>query len=78
MSRYFALRFLAAILLLSSVTDAFSQSEVINAAGTYWRLRGNTGTDTATHFLGTLDAAYLSIRTNNVRRMTLEIGRAHV
>ncbi len=67
-------RLLPLLLLLFLAVDAFSQAEVINAAGTYWRLRGNSSTDTSTHFMGTLDAAYMTIRTNNVRRMTFDIS----
>lgn len=36
---------------------------------TYWRITGNTGTDSANNFIGTLDAKSLTIRTNNTPRV---------
>lgn len=63
---------LAAIL---SSTQLFGQSaEIVNPVHPYWKTRGNTGTDTSTYFLGTLDGNYLTFRTNNVRRMTIDLN----
>jgi len=36
-----------------------------------WKLTGNTGTNTATNFIGTTDNVDLTFRTNNVQRMIL-------
>lgn len=38
---------------------------------TYWNLNGNTGTNPATNFLGTIDNTDLVIRTNNAERMRI-------
>ncbi len=39
-----------------------------SAAGTEWKLLGNSGTDANINFLGTLDAVDLVFRTNNLQR----------
>jgi len=39
---------------------------------TYWRLAGNAGTTSGTHFLGTTDNQPLDFRVNNVRALRLE------
>ena len=40
----------------------------------YWGLTGNTGTDPATHFLGTADDQALEFRVNNAQALRLEPG----
>lgn len=69
--------YLSAIALLFLQTQIFAQAETQNpnsASGLYWRVKGNSGTDTAQNFLGTTDANYLTFRTNNIRRMTIDTG----
>lgn len=43
-------------------------------AGTFWKLDGNAGTLTGTHFLGTTDAKPLDFVVNNTRALRLEPG----
>lgn len=75
---FYYLRFLAfGFLSLVCVYQSFSQAEIQNpnsAAGLYWRVKGNASTDTSQNFLGTTDANYMTISTNNVRRMTIDTG----
>ncbi|MDW8420221.1 MAG: hypothetical protein RML37_12500, partial [Chitinophagales bacterium] len=54
---------------------AWSQAEVQNpnpGNGHFWRLRGNTNTDTSLNFVGTIDNTGLTFRTNNIRRITID------
>ncbi|MDW8419996.1 MAG: hypothetical protein RML37_11345, partial [Chitinophagales bacterium] len=54
---------------------ALPQAEVQNpnpGNGHFWRLRGNTNTDTSLNFVGTIDNTGLTFRTNNIRRMTID------
>jgi len=44
-----------------------------NHDATYWRLAGNAGTTSGTHFLGTSDNRSLDLRINNVRALRLEV-----
>ena len=41
------------------------------AATTDWTINGNTGTNPATDFIGTIDAADFAVRTNNTERMRI-------
>ncbi|MFN8322890.1 MAG: hypothetical protein U0T74_09550 [Chitinophagales bacterium] len=62
-------------LLIGFIFHSYGQSaEVINPVHPYWKTRGNMGTDTSINFLGTLDANYLSFRTNNIRRVTIDLN----
>ena len=45
-----------------------------NHDATYWRLAGNAGTTSGTHFLGTTDKKPLDLRVNNVRALRIEPG----
>ena len=47
-------------------------STLVGGAG--WLTTGNSGTNPATNFLGTLDNQGLRIRTNNISRMTFDAG----
>src|ERR1043165_1204119 len=62
----------AAILLATLFASA--QSETQNPSFPFWKLKGNTSTDTSQDFLGTTDANYMTFRTNNIRRMTIDTG----
>lgn len=44
---------------------------VVNGGTTSWRLTGNTGTDPATNFLGTIDSKDFVIKTNNTERLRI-------
>ncbi len=61
-------------ILLAAATGAFGQAETQNPAFPFWKLKGNTNTDTAQHFVGTTDAKDLTFRTNNIRRVTVDIN----
>jgi len=45
-----------------------------NHDAAYWRLAGNAGTTSGTHFLGTTDKKPLDLRVNNVRALRIEPG----
>ena len=53
----------------SGITYTRSASNIIDS--TAWSLSGNTGTNPATNFLGTLDAQPLVLRTDNAERMRI-------
>lgn len=58
---------------LLSFSGAFAQTEVQNTGpGIFWRLKGNTGTDTSVNFVGTTELKGLTFRTNNFRRVTID------
>ncbi len=52
----------------------FSQAETPNPGSAYWKARGNANTDTAINFLGTIDSKNLTFRTDNVRRVTIDVN----
>ncbi|MBK7148408.1 MAG: hypothetical protein IPH78_06185 [Bacteroidetes bacterium] len=64
----------ASLLIILFSQSSFSQAETQNPTAPFWKTRGNSGTDTVTNFLGTTDLAYLTFRTNNIRRMTIDTG----
>lgn len=43
----------------------------LSEAMSNWSLKGNTGTDSATNFIGTLDGKPLTIKTNNIARVVV-------
>ena len=47
-------------------------------AGSGWKISGNSGTDTATHFIGTTDNMPLKFRINNIRSGELNAGNGVV
>lgn len=51
---------------------AFGQAETQNTSFPFWKLKGNTNTDTSLNFVGTTDAKDLTFRTNNIRRVTID------
>ncbi len=48
------------------------------ASTTGWALTGNSGTDSSTDFIGTTDAENLTIRTNNVQRVSFANDRSRI
>lgn len=61
------------------VLPTCAQNEVQNNSFPFWKLKGNTLTDTALNFVGTTDLEGLTFRTNNIRRMTIdEIGQVGI
>ncbi|HLP20989.1 MAG TPA: hypothetical protein VK174_11840 [Chitinophagales bacterium] len=55
-------------------TGLFAQAETQNPDFPFWKIKGNTGTDTALHFAGTTDANAFTLRTNNIRRVTIDVN----
>lgn len=55
------------------IQNVVGQAEIQNPAFPFWKIKGNTNTDTAVNFLGTTDGNYLTFRTNNVRRLTIDL-----
>ena len=65
------------LLLLLGITairpgQLFSQAETQNGSFPFWKIKGNTGTNSGTHFLGTTDFVSLRIRTVNTERMVVD------
>jgi hypothetical protein len=57
---------LLGLLIILSPIVLFAQSEVQNPqGGTFWKLKGNSGTNPAINFIGTTDNVALSLRLNN-------------
>src|SRR5688572_26453799 len=57
-----------------SVNTSFGQAETQNpnhSAGTFWKVRGNTGTNSGTNYFGTSDSVDLVIKTNSIERMRI-------
>ncbi len=50
----------------------FAQSEIQNPVFPFWKVKGNSGTQSNTNFLGTTDNVSLRVRTNNVERMVVD------
>ncbi len=65
--------FITSFLLLSSIV-LLAQNETQNPTFPYWKLRGNSNTDTAINFVGTTDNVGLTFRTANVRRVTIDVN----
>ncbi len=52
--------------------EANAAKTILQAERETWAMTGNAGTDPATNFIGTLDSSSLSIRTNNIQRISVE------
>ena len=65
---------LLALLPFAFYTHVFSQAETVNPTFPFWKTKGNSSIDTSQHFVGTTDLNYLTFRTNNIRRMTIDTG----
>ncbi|MCX6199219.1 MAG: hypothetical protein NTY88_08350, partial [Bacteroidetes bacterium] len=63
-----------AVLLFLTAYRVLGQAEIQNPSFPFWKIKGNNGIDTSLHFVGTTDPNYLSFRTNNIRRMTIDTG----
>jgi hypothetical protein len=75
LTKYFLRTVAIASISIGFIYNSYGQAaEIINPVHPYWKTRGNMGTDTSINFLGTLDANYLSFRTNNVRRVTIDLN----
>jgi hypothetical protein len=73
MKYFFATPAFLLLLAFMLLTDnVFSQAESANPVFPFWKIKGNTGTDSAINFVGTTDAAALTFRTNNIRRATID------
>jgi hypothetical protein len=65
------LRHLFLPIALILFVEGMAQTETQNITFPFWKIRGNSGTDTSINFVGTTDAVDLTLRTNNVRRVTI-------
>jgi len=68
------------LLVIDSITGYVSRQSLNTlAAGNYWALTGNSGTNYATNFLGTTDNTSLRFRTNNSEQMIIDsLGRVAI
>ena len=57
-----------------SVCQERIRSSLAPFGGSVWQLRGNTGTNPATDYLGTNDSQPLVVRTNSLERMRISAG----
>lgn len=46
----------------------FAQAETQNGTFPFWKIKGNSGTNAATNFIGTIDGIDLVVRTNNTEK----------
>ncbi len=59
-------------LLVADATGVVHQRDISSITNSFWSLTGNTGTNSATNFLGTTDAQDLVVRTNNSTAITVD------
>ncbi|MBP6731370.1 MAG: tail fiber domain-containing protein [Chitinophagales bacterium] len=58
---------------------AFGQAETQNTSFPFWKIFGNTNTNSGTHFIGTTDNVSWRVRTNNIERMVADsLGRVGI
>jgi hypothetical protein len=57
--------------IISKVYNGSSWDELVSG-NLFWKIDGNSGTDTTINFLGTTDATDLIFRTNNLNRLRLK------
>lgn len=69
--KYTSLLLLLGIVLVGS-QRLLGQAETQNGSFPFWKIRGNTGTNSGTHFLGTTDFVSLRFRTNNTERAVID------
>ncbi|HRG90356.1 MAG TPA: hypothetical protein PLW44_15135, partial [Chitinophagales bacterium] len=67
-----ARRYYTALLLVLLCLQAYSQTETQNPVFPFWKVKGNSGTNSNTNFLGTTDNISLRLRTNNTQRMVID------
>jgi len=60
------------MMLLVLTTVVHAQTEVLNPVTPYWKVTGNAGTNSGTHFIGTTNNVSLRFRTNNNERMVID------
>lgn len=69
--KYFSL----ILFFLCNSLVALGQGETINsnsAAGTFWKVKGNSSTSSGTNFIGTTDNVSFRVRTNNSEKMVVD------
>ncbi|MBK7148190.1 MAG: hypothetical protein IPH78_05040, partial [Bacteroidetes bacterium] len=70
------LRYLITVIIsLAGFHHLIAQAETTNpnsAAGLFWKVKGNSGTNSGIHFIGTTDNVSLRFRTNNQERMIID------
>ncbi len=59
-------------IFLLPVQLAFGQAETQNTSFPFWKIFGNTNTNSGTHFIGTTDNVSWRVRTNNTERMVVD------
>lgn len=52
--------------------QSFSQAEIKNPVTPFWKVKGNSGTNSGTYFIGTTDNVSWRVRTNNTERMVVD------
>jgi hypothetical protein len=66
------LKFLTLLFSVLASLAASAQNEVLNPASPFWKTIGNTGTNSGTNFIGTVNNVSLRFRTNNNERMVID------
>jgi hypothetical protein len=70
--RYFLLRLTCSALLIVTLSiTGFCQAETLNP-NTFWRLNGNSGINSGSNFIGTINNASLRFKTNDTHRMMID------
>ncbi|HRG88928.1 MAG TPA: hypothetical protein PLW44_07930, partial [Chitinophagales bacterium] len=62
----------ALLLLWLVYTSVNAQSETLNPVSPFWKIKGNSGTNSGSHFVGTTDNISLRFRTNNAERLVID------
>jgi collagen type VII alpha len=65
---------LCVLLLLACACSSrlSAQAETQNPVTPFWKTKGNSGTNSGTHFIGTADNVSLRFRTNNIERVVID------
>jgi hypothetical protein len=70
--RFLKVAYLFLILCLGVGQQVNAQAEVQNPMFPFWKVQGNSGTNSSTNFIGTTDNVSLRLRTNNLIRMSID------
>lgn len=60
------------ILLITAFFNVQGQVEVKNPTSPFWNVKGNSGTNSGTNFIGTIDNVSWRVRTDNTERMVVD------
>jgi hypothetical protein len=72
MKSVYLLRSLTLVVLCTFSLQVNAQAEVANPTSPFWKTIGNTGTNSGTNFIGTVNNVSLRFRTNNNERMVID------